>query len=233
MKLFAPEQKNIKIKVCGISSTAEIDLCHKAGVNAVGLLVYPHDRPLGKRSIREDTAVELINFAKQKLKSVLLVKYQENALELIGRLQPDVVQMQKEACNMSLQEMKLTYPGIEVIKTYYIKNNSTVKDICDQISKDIDYIDAVNLDSARAGRGEIHDWNISSQIAQFVNNHSKSVVLAGGLSADNLTEAIQLVKPDMVDIMSWVRSSDGNDTLEEEKIHQLIKILNHINQQKP
>ena len=47
--------------------------------------------------------------------------------------------------------------------------------------------------------GKVHDWNLS---ARLVENVSKPVVLAGGLSAHNVAEAIQIVKPWGVDSFS-------------------------------
>ena len=73
---------------------------------------------------------------------------------------------------------------------------------------ELDYPNAVGLllDSHIAGRtggsGKVFDWNLSRPLSQ-------DVWLAGGLNADNVGHAIDMVKPYAVDVSSGVESRPG------------------------
>ena len=72
------------------------------------------------------------------------------------------------------------------------------------------HCDAFLLDSGRpaadafGGTGDVHDWSVS---AEFVRRAPKPVFLAGGLTPDNVAEAIRRVRPFGVDICSGLRPS--------------------------
>jgi phosphoribosylanthranilate isomerase len=57
------------------------------------------------------------------------------------------------------------------------------------------------------GTGLTHDWEISAQIVKHV---STPVILAGGLTPENVRGAIGQVQPWAVDVNSGVRNSDGS-----------------------
>ena len=66
------------------------------------------------------------------------------------------------------------------------------------------------------GTGRIHDWEISRAIREVVD---VPVLLAGGLNADNVVEAIRLIRPFAVDLCSGVRT---NGRLDEAKLARFI-----------
>ena len=59
------------------------------------------------------------------------------------------------------------------------------------------------------GTGRTHDWEISRRIVEAVE---VPVILAGGLNAGNVAEAIRLVKPYAVDVCSGVRTGGSLDS---------------------
>lgn len=70
--------------------------------------------------------------------------------------------------------------------------------------------DAILLDAhvrdQFGGTGKCIDWTFAASV---VNESPKPVILAGGLTAENVAEAIQMVKPYAVDVASGVESSPG------------------------
>ena len=56
--------------------------------------------------------------------------------------------------------------------------------------------------------GEVHDWKVSAEIVRQVNI---PVILAGGLSPQNVQEAIQTVRPWAVDSYSHTNADDSRD----------------------
>ncbi len=87
------------------------------------------------------------------------------------------------------------------------------------------FVDALLLDSGNpslavkqlGGTGKIHNWEISRQICEKID---VPIFLAGGLSADNVAEAIHLVRPFGVDVCNGVRE-DGH--LDEHKLSKFIQ----------
>jgi len=88
--------------------------------------------------------------------------------------------------------------------------------------------DAIALDTlnketgARGGSGKTHDWNISKKIVESV---SIPVVLAGGLTPENVAEAIATVSPAGVDVNSGVSNPDGSKDIE--KVRAFIKVAKY------
>ncbi|MEO1495421.1 MAG: phosphoribosylanthranilate isomerase, partial [Pseudomonadota bacterium] len=98
-------------------------------------------------------------------------------------------------------------PWVRRIQVVHIETDQSL----DHVAMYEDLIDAFLLDSGRpsqaelGGTGRVHDWSIS---AEFVRRTRVPVFLAGGLSADNVAEAITTVRPFGVDICSGVRTED-------------------------
>ncbi|GMV26376.1 MAG: N-(5'-phosphoribosyl)anthranilate isomerase [Phycisphaerae bacterium] len=70
----------------------------------------------------------------------------------------------------------------------------------------IDEVDAILVDGSAGGQGVALDWNGLAQAAQGI---STPLFLAGGLTPDNVADAIRAVRPYAVDVSSGVESSRG------------------------
>jgi phosphoribosylanthranilate isomerase len=66
------------------------------------------------------------------------------------------------------------------------------------------HVDAIMLDSAEGGSGKVFDWSLAENLPL-----DKKLVLAGGLTPDNVTEAIARVRPWGVDVSTGVERSPG------------------------
>ena len=78
------------------------------------------------------------------------------------------------------------------------------------------------LDGVEFGSGKTFDWNsvIAKQIRALFGD--KKLVLAGGLNASNVTEGINIFRPDIVDVSSGVERESGSGK-DEDKIKQFMK----------
>ena len=83
--------------------------------------------------------------------------------------------------------------------------------------------DGVLLDSfvegLYGGTGTIHDWDLSKRVGQLI--HPKPLILAGGLTSDNVAEAVRIVKPYGVDVSTGVEQQPGIKSYK--KIVEFIK----------
>jgi len=100
-----------------------------------------------------------------------------------------------------------------LIKAFRLKNRSTLKDA------EIYPVFAFLLDSYRdgffGGTGERFDWAILDAISR-----SKPIVIAGGLTAENVGELVRLFRPHAVDVASGVENNQGRK--EEIKIREFV-----------
>ncbi|MEZ6244166.1 MAG: phosphoribosylanthranilate isomerase [Phycisphaerales bacterium] len=70
----------------------------------------------------------------------------------------------------------------------------------------VEEVDAVLIDGSAGGEGAAFDW---AALAPKLDGFAKRVILAGGLTPENVGEAIRAVRPFAVDVSSGVESSPG------------------------
>lgn len=196
------------IKICGLTNLQDAAVCAELEVSAVGILLQkpgsmpdPHDDRL---TVAE--AAKLISRLPRSLTPVLLVHETqvERVLELCAQLSPGALQIQKSLSPEELIRVKREFPQLSIIKTFRVVRGATVDAVWSEIRSyaDPDSIDAVLLDSGRPGAGEVHDWELSTELVK--RSTRLPTILAGGLHAGNVRQALRQVRPFGVDVMSGV-----------------------------
>jgi len=182
------------VKICGITTLADAMVAVEAGADALGFNFY---RP-SPRYIRPENAREIIDrlpesilkvgvFVNEDVESVARIATEANlsAVQLHGDESP-------EYCH------KLA--GQYVIKVFRAGDGVDVETYG---------VDAIMLDTKddllRGGTGRVFDWSI----AQRTNDSTPKLFLAGGLSPENVAEAITTVRPYAVDACSSLEESPG------------------------
>ena len=101
-------------------------------------------------------------------------------------------------------------PGLARIQVIHVEDARAIDLIADYVP----HVTVFLLDSGRpalqelGGTGRVHDWRIS---AEFVRRSDWPVFLAGGLTPENVGEAIRVVRPFGVDVCTGVRVDGGLD----------------------
>ncbi|HMB69067.1 MAG TPA: phosphoribosylanthranilate isomerase, partial [bacterium] len=111
-----------------------------------------------------------------------------------------------------LRALRKELPGVDLVQVIHV----TGTDAITQAVAVAPLVDAVLLDSGNpslpvkelGGTGRTHDWSVSRRIVETVEI---PVILAGGLNADNVGEAIETVQPFGVDLCSGVRTGGALD----------------------
>jgi phosphoribosylanthranilate isomerase len=114
-------------------------------------------------------------------------------------------------------------PNISIVQVIHVIDESSV----DEAKSVAPFVDMILLDSGNpklavkelGGTGRKHNWSLSRRIVESVN---KPVFLAGGLNAENVREAIEIVHPYGLDLCSGVRT-DGR--LDEEKLERFFEMI--------
>jgi len=186
----------VRVKICGITRVEDALTAVAQGADAIGLVFYaPSPRAV---SIEQAATI-----AKQMPAFVsvvgLFVNAEEHFIkELTSRVQLDLLQFHGD----ETPEQCAQY-GLPFIKAVRVKSDTNLV----QYAKDYSASRALLLDTytegVAGGTGHVFDWGL---IPPDLN---KPVVLAGGLTAENVALAIKQVKPYAVDVSGGVEASKG------------------------
>lgn len=190
----------MKVKVCGITSKEDALMAANTDINAIGVInVEDTSRFVNLDDARGIfnavpiflTKVIVITFAEDRLNKIKLRELEAtgaNCLQLHGEEKVELVKSLKKETKMS------------IIKKIAVDENSVEKALYYEKCVDAILLDTKIADFA-GGTGKTHDWNISLRVRKRVK---KPVILAGGLTPENVAEAIKFVKPYAVDVSSGV-----------------------------
>ncbi len=101
--------------------------------------------------------------------------------------------------------------GRRLIQAFRVKDESSVRQILDSNSTaDAYLLDAYSPD-ALGGTGHTLNWALARRVRESVN---RPIILAGGLTPENVAEAVRIVRPYAVDVSSGVERSPGKKDAE-------------------
>jgi phosphoribosylanthranilate isomerase len=109
-------------------------------------------------------------------------------------------------------------PGIRLIKAVNVREIFDIEYLKHSVSE----FDAILLDSLAGGyggQGKVHDWELSRKIVEYL--YPKPVMLAGGLTPENVADAVRIVRPYAVDVSSGVETDPG--IKDKRKIFEFVK----------
>lgn len=220
-----------RIKICGIRTKKDVDIVLKAQPDAIGFIV-------GAKHVTEDEVspefvksviVDIPNHITPVLVTHL-VKSSE-ILNLADKCQINCIQLHSEITVKEIETIIKKAPYLTLIKAFHANIPNSIS----LIPEYKHLISAIILDTASNGRvggtGKTHDWKVSYKI---VKSSHLPIILAGGLTPDNVKFAILQVNPYAVDVNSGVEDENGNKDLN--KIRSFIsnaqQSFANINRQK-
>jgi phosphoribosylanthranilate isomerase len=200
-----------RIKICGVTTLKDTQLIALAGADAIGLNFFP-DSPRFVESSAAEVIVASIS-AKLERVGVFVNAPVEFIKETAGRLKLDWVQLHGD----ETPETVAALSGIRVLKAFRIgaEGWQPIVDFLNECQTRGNMPAALLLDASRPGEyggtGQTLDW----EAVRNARSHFAGlpVVLAGGLTPFNVSEAISTAKPDAVDVASGVESKPGTKDL--------------------
>jgi len=192
----------VRAKLCGVTRGADIRAVAAAGADAVGVVSdVDVETP---REVAPRRAAELVADAPPFLTTVLVTMPgdAERAVEVAGVVRPDAVQIHGDLAPDALGVVRRE-TGARVLAAVDAADPDRARDLAPAA-------DALLLDSTTesgaGGTGRTHDW---AAAADLVAELPTPVVLAGGLTPDNVAEAVRTVDPYAVDVASGVEREGG------------------------
>lgn len=186
-----------KVKICGLTEQVHVEAAVHAGVDAIGFVFAPSSRRVTIESARELAQ----NIPKDILKIGVFVDASQEEIERTFREVPlDFIQLHGEETPEFIESI-----GLPTIKAFSVQN---VEDVREAAKYNVDYylFDAPGT-VYKGGSGVTFDWTL----LQDVGISQEKLILAGGLTAENVREAISRVKPFMVDVSSGVERYKRKD----------------------
>jgi len=185
-----------KVKICGITNLADAQAAVEAGADAIGFIFHEKS----PRFISLKAAVEI---SKQLPPFVMRVGVFVNAqedfvLRAIGEAGLTMLQFHGD----EPPEFCMQF-GLMSMKAFRIRDAESLKKIPDYPT-DAYLLDAFSS-TTLGGTGEKFDWDLAIEAQKF----GKPVFLAGGLTPENVVEAVKKVRPFGVDVSSGVESAPG------------------------
>jgi len=185
-----------RVKICGVTNVADALAAAEAGADMIGLMFYEQS----PRCITLQTAEEI---SRALPPFVLRVGVFVNpAEELVLRALGD--------CNLSLLQFHGDEPsefcmqfGLMSMKALRVRDAESLKAL-ENFHTDAFLLDAFSS-TTPGGTGEKFNWNLAVEAQKF----GKPIFLAGGLTPENVADAVRQVRPFAVDVSSGVESAPG------------------------
>ncbi len=211
-----------KLKVCCIASVDEAKLAISLGASAIGLVSW---MPSGPGVIPEELIEEIAASVPSGISTFLLTSSVEidHIIRQQRRFKTDTIQLVDRLPAAGVDELKLALPLVTIVQVIHVLNENSIDDALTAAeSADVLLLDSGNPGlpvKELGGTGRTHNWAFSRRICKKVDI---PVYLAGGLTPDNISEAVQQVNPYGVDVCSGVRT-DGR--LDPEKLSRFTGAL--------
>ena len=198
----------MQVKICGITRTDDAMVAVEAGADAIGLIFFTGS----KRFVNPDTAADIISN----------VAPYTSIVGLFVNADAEYVQTVLNHCALS----QLQFHGDEspefcssfdrpYVKSVPVSSTVNMSEIVAAHRNARAYLFDTQVPGEHGGTGKTFDWRLMPQ------KNIGHRVLAGGLDAENVAEAIRIAGPDAVDVSSGVEVSPGKK--DHDKLYRFIR----------
>ena len=203
------------IQIAGIIDAAEAQLLLDSGVDWLG---FPLRLTVNAEDINDaDAAAIIANLPENR--SGVLITYLNTAteiLELCKTLHAKTVQIHGNIEFAELRHLRKSAPDVFILKSLIVRgdNLSELENMTQTLAPLVDGFITDTHDpvtGADGATGKTHDWQISRKLVEI---SPKPLMLAGGLTPENVFDAIRIVRPAAVDAHTVVEAADGRKSAE-------------------
>lgn len=191
----------IRVKVCGITSTADAEAAVAAGADAIGLVFYAKS----PRAVTVDQAAEIARKVGPFVTVVGLFVDAESEFvaNVLNHVPLHVLQFHGNESESYCQQFKRPY-----LKALRMKDDLDVSTAMAKFSSAVGILLDAYRPGVPGGTGETFDWQ------RVPTQSSLPVVLAGGLNPENVATAVESTQVYGVDVSGGVEASPGKKDTE-------------------
>ena len=185
----------VKVKICGMTNLKDVKVAVDGGVDAVGFIFYKKSpRSVTMQAVRE-IVLELPPFVDSV--GVFVNETAEQINKIADHCKLDRVQLHGDESPAFCKKIRR-----RVIKAIRVKDIQSLKKLSDYPVSSF-LLDTFSEDQY-GGTGKVFDWNLAYPAKKY-----GPIILAGGLTPNNVRQAIQRIRPYGVDVCSGVESQPG------------------------
>jgi len=183
---------SVFVKICGVTSEEDALLAVAMGADAVGFVFAP-----SPRQVRPSVAADIVKRLPPEILTVGVFRDESPAriaqvvhgaglvgAQLHGAETPAVVKEVASAVRFVIKGFRAGSAAVRSAKSYGA--------------------DCILIDAERPGSGELFDWSLAAEVPDGIR-----LMLAGGLTADNVADAVASIRPWAVDVSTGVEASPG------------------------
>jgi len=204
----------VKVKVCGIRSIEEAEAALDAGADAIGFNFWPQSQ----RYIAPRAAAEVISKLAPVASTVGVFVNEEvsRIIDLASELRLSAVQLHGDES----PEQCAALGSIKTIKAIRVGQDFDLG-IIRSYPVNMVLLDS-NIHGSYGGTGQRFDWRIAIEAKRLAR-----IILAGGLNAENVWEAITDVRPAAIDVCSGIEAEPGRKDLD--KLRRFMCVVARAN----
>jgi len=180
------------VKICGITNEEDALLATALGADAVGFVLAP-----SRRQVRPDAVRDIVKRLPHEVLTVGVFRNErpERVVDLASRIGLHAVQLSGEE---PVSEVRWIRERVQFVIHAFTAGDPALSSAANSPA------DVVLVDSPNPGSGKVFDWRLAEGVPGGVR-----LLLAGGLTPDNVAEAIRRVRPWGVDVATGVEVSPG------------------------
>jgi phosphoribosylanthranilate isomerase len=195
------------IKICGIKRIEDIHYVNKYVPQYIGFVFAQSKRRVSLeqvKSLKEDldplikTVGVFVNESIEKIIEIL-TECRLDCIQLHGDENPQYIDTLRNSLNLHLDGS-----GIEIWKAIRVKDKDSIL-LLNSYKVDAFVLDAF-VEGSYGGAGKVFDWNMANLAKAYGR-----IFVAGGLTVENVSNAVQSVRPYGVDVSSGVETHDCKD----------------------
>ena len=185
----------VKVKICGMTNLKDVKVAVDGGVDAVGFIFYKKSPRSVTMQVVKEIVLELPPFVDSV--GVFVDETAEQINKIADRCNLDRVQLHGNESPTFCKKIRR-----RVIKAIRVKDIQSLKKLSDYPVSSF-LLDTFSEDQY-GGTGKVFDWNLAYPAKKY-----GPIILAGGLTPNNVRQAIQRIQPYGVDVCSGVESQPG------------------------
>lgn len=194
MAAFVERDTMTRIKICGITNQEDALAAAEAGADALGFIAVPGSPRCVPPEVYHEISAALPLFVKR----VVVTHQPEDAEEYLA----EYVQHYKDTTDKARFRRGAQWR----IRAFRMRDESSLA----EIAAYLDPVGAILLDTYHkdllGGSGETFDWSLAARAKALTD---RPIILAGGLTPENVKDALEAVRPYAVDVASGVEASPG------------------------
>ena len=210
------------IKVCGLKTYINIQLSINHGATAVGFI---YDVPESPRNLEKSKIKKLIKNIPKECRTVLVFKPKSihEIKKKINHLKTDLYQIHGNFDNKELEKISENFKRRIIVAIKL--NRSNTNSVLNLINQFQDRFFAFLIDNSE-GHGKVLDFDLVQEILK--NRGKARIILAGGISIENITDIIKTLDPYGIDVSSSLEIEKG--IKDPYKVIQFLDKVNDLKQ---